>query len=540
MRILFPEAPAAVAEALLLPGEGKERLSQLAQLCFEATGQEPTMFDLGLEALVAAWEADPADGEAARLALLAMARKPRALPGLAPDLEAVAKAWRQPENRRYLDRLRARGDVGALLDFLRAQGKKEPGNPFWLREFLEEATVAGEFAAAQAQLDARGSSLPAWARDRVRGDLALLGGDPAGAMAMFEASLLARPMPTTLARLGECAFRLDDVELAARRWAELAELQPWRVGWLLRLHDLLCGPPGRRASLPGSVLAMIVSQGGPDMLDRCLERLFAQPDPLLAALVCDNGDASVATALDAWLGRIGPERLQVLRLPVAVGVPAARNWMRRLDSVAAADQVLLLDDRALLPSGWRESFGAAVALRPDAAFHALAATDEGRPGWLAGLGGGILPEVGLTPEGQAATPPAPRFVLDEPWRREPDFGQFDGARPCLAAPGACKLVAGELLRGAPDFDLRFSPTGCEDADRDLAQALAGRVGSCVGLARVALQTGPHPARDAGILAANLHKLQKKIDAAQTLALLERGRAAARADLEGKLARLAQR
>jgi len=401
MRILFPEAPAAVAEALLLPGEGKERLSQLAQLCFEATGQEPTMFDL-----------------------------------------------------------------------------------------------------------------------------ALLGGDPAGAMAMFEASLLARPMPTTLARLGECAFRLDDVELAARRWAELAELQPWRVGWLLRLHDLLCGPPGRRASLPGSVLAMIVSQGGPDMLDRCLERLFAQPDPLLAALVCDNGDASVATALDAWLGRIGPERLQVLRLPVAVGVPAARNWMRRLDSVAAADQVLL--------------FGAAVALRPDAAFHALAATDEGRPGWLAGLGGGILPEVGLTPEGQAATPPAPRFVLDEPWRREPDFGQFDGARPCLAAPGACKLVAGELLRGAPDFDLRFSPTGCEDADRDLAQALAGRVGSCVGLARVALQTGPHPARDAGILAANLHKLQKKIDAAQTLALLERGRAAARADLEGKLARLAQR
>ncbi len=155
-------------------------------------------------------------------------------------------------------------------------------------------------------------------------------------------------------------------------------------------------------------------------------------------------------------------------MPVNLGAPVARNWLRAQPEVAAADWVAYLDDDALVPPDWLERFGQAVALDPDASAWGCRVVDAAPP-----------PRVQSADLHVCLRPGAGEGVFDLPLglldvcSQDLDFGQLDYSRPCVSVTGCCHLFRTEALLAGPEFDVRFSPTQYDDLDRDLQIVLAG-------------------------------------------------------------------
>ena len=153
----------------------------------------------------------------------------------------------------------------------------------------------------------------------------------------------------------------------------------------------------------------------------------------------DNGsEDGTAEMLRGWAERLsgGTASLQVETLPVNVGAPAARNWLKRLPEVRAADWVAYLDDDALVPHDWLARFGQAVSLDPDAAVWGCRVCDE------------TPPRVQSADLHLQAQPQAGDGVFDlnlefvDTCGQDLDFGQLGYSRPCVSVTGCCHLFRG--------------------------------------------------------------------------------------------------
>lgn len=536
----FDGAPQALARRLLVGGSGPG----LAVARDAALAAGEGWAELADALCLAVWEGAPFWPQAASQVLSRQATKPFLPPALAGLAKAVVAATRPPAADPYFDRLAGRRDLEKMCAYLLSRQAKTPDDP----DILYKLAVFGPMAAgATAEVEARFAGLSgpmAPLGTFLAAELALLDGRPAAARDRFVG--LAEAFPAGARRLGlaEAAWRQGDRETALAELAAVARARPWDCLTLARLHDLATGRDARTAPLPGSVAVLLYSFNSASLLDATLTALaetdwgFAPGDAEPRVLVLDNGSRdATAEVLAGWAGRLG-RMLGVVRLPVNIGAPAARNWLAALPEVAGRQFVAYLDDDATVPPDWLGRFGAAVDAYPRAGVWGCRIVGRDAPRFVQCADSHLFP----TPRDGEGFGRA--FDLASPWLVTPDWGQYAVCRPCSTVTGCCHLFRTDVLRDTGDFDIRFSPTQYDDLDHDLRLLLAGKVPVCQGhLAVVHAKTTGAASQIGGAQYgagfANQFKLHHKYDDAEiqraantAFAALARDAAAKRAAVVG--------
>ena len=513
--------PAGPARLLGLGCTGRSHSARLAEAALAAAGnaaspeQGAMLLELGVDFLLAAWEADPLNGRLAAM-LLSLAGKLPILPRpVLETLNAVAGSWREPDNTAYLDRLADAGEPERLARYLADSAKREPGNLAWPQRLARLGLEAGDPALVRTAL--AGLSEPSGRAASLRGAAlplladAALAATPDKALRPASEAAAGLPLPDALSRLARAMLAAGDPEKARQTLRRSLQTRPWRSSDRLLLRELEQGTP-EDAPLPGR-LRVLLAGSDPAALDATLAALAPElpGNARVAALALGNPEA--AALLRLWGERLG-HRLDLEELPLDPGRPAARNWLLARDGNRNADWLLFADAGAVPAPGWAGRLGAALAANPEAAVLGCRVLAAGNPGRVLAVDGGLL--FGLEDElGQHTALGGGRVLLAPADLHAdlPDLGRFGYTRPCLFAAGAFLLVRADAL-GQERCDLRFSPQAHDDTDLGLRLALAGK--RTVYAGRLAVTA---PACDTpGVESANLYKLQMKIDADQVRAL----------------------
>jgi hypothetical protein len=492
--------PEELRYGLLLGGVGRTHLADLARW---ALGRPETAV-LGLDLLLAAFEAGPLDGGLAGMLAGLDARAGFLSPGARAMAQAAAAAWREPEDAGNMADLAGTREYDRLLGLLREGFRKDPVNLFWSRHLLDLGYLLADWDAARRLVqEAPWPGALKAARDKCLGDVAFQLGDFEAAGSHYKAARLLRPARF---RLGQCLFRQGRLDEASREWRKALAQAPWNTNILLRLHDRLLDldrPSATpRPPLPGGLAVCLYTSGKARELEATLGALYASDLDGARVVVLDNGSTDgTQQVLAAWRDRIGGA-LETIRLPVNVGAPAARNWLARHEAVAASRFTAFLDDDALVPPDWVGFFGRAVEAYPQAGVWGCKVVDLAAPGRIQNADVNFLDDSGPDP------------VLASLCSQDLDFGQFDYIRPCLSVTGCCHLFRTSLLEETGDFDIRFSPTQYDDLDHDLGQAALGRTAVYQGglTVRHARLSGALLNRDraaTGVSLGNLRKLSAK-------------------------------
>ncbi|MBI4805802.1 MAG: glycosyltransferase [Desulfovibrio sp.] len=489
------DLPEGLRYGLLLGATGKPHLADLARRALAA----PETSRLGLDILLAAWEAGPLDGTLARLLAGLDTRAGFLAPKVRAAVNAVAANWREPDDTGPMAVLAANRSYDELKDWLASNCIREPDNLFWRQHLLDLAYLLADWEIVLRSLEMPWPEGLAPLRDKSRGDVHFQRGDYQEAALWYEGARLLRPARI---RLGHCLFRLGRPDEAASQWRRSLSQAPWNINLLLRYFDRLAGRdlPGRPIS--GPVAVCLYTSGKAAELDATLAALFSSELAGARVVVLDNGSPDATPeVLAAWRDRAGGI-LETITLPVNVGAPAARNWLARHDVVASSDFVAYLDDDAMVPHDWSRLFGRAVEISPDAGVWGCKVVDLDAPGRIQNVDIHLL----------EASGPEPAF--SSLCTQDLDFGQFDYIRPCLSVTGCFHLFRTELLRESGEFDIRFSPTQYDDLDHDLRLAALGHTAVYQGnlAVRHARLSGALLNQNAQATAnstANLHKLAAK-------------------------------
>lgn len=485
----------------------------------------------GLGRALAAWrfERQPLDPDAVR-GLLAAGRA-----GVDPGQRALARVLfprlGPPEAARDWPARRDGGRQAALVAL--DQGLADPEHAlYWRGRALEYALAEGlpdlaERVLADLAVEPGLTALAA----RLRAEVAAAFAGPQAVLAALEpvdAALF--PRFVALARADALAATGDRAgagAVLARAWRG----DSWQPGLTLRLHELLFPVPGRAvARIPGRVTVCLYTWNRCGPLARALESLSRSRLGPARLLVCDNGsgDATQAVCREAS-GRFAAGQFSLIRLPVNIGAPAARNWLVRACAPGPDDLVAFVDDDVTLPPDWLERLAGVLAADPGAevAGARILAGDAAVP---------VSADVRLLPPGDGR---AVRPLVNCP--RGPDLGLLAATRPCASVSGCCHLFRGSALASPAPFDIRFSPSQFDDLARDVAAFVAG--GRCVLAGEVAVahhqprSSGP-PASPDRVLGARI-KLDGLFSTPDMLVAAGRDLDTAWEELETKWARLSR-
>ena len=488
---------------------------------------------LGTALALAAWADTPLDPAVAAAAARLGGDSPQALAAA-----AVAAAARPAGPEPYYERLAGRRDTGRMVAYLLERCRKEPGDPTWLARLAriapmlpagdDLAEAEGVFAAASEPLAAPGAM--------AAGELALLAGRAEAAEVHLRRALELLPTGAAWFRLAEAMLAQGRRGEAQAAYAAARACRPWDTLLAARAADVAAGRDTALARLPGSLAVLLYCWNSPDLLAQALDALAASDWRHASeanVVVLDNGspEGVVSAVAAARAGSLGG-RLAVVRLPVNVGAPAARNWLAALPEVRESDFVAYLDDDAYVPPDWLGRFGAAVAASPGAGVWGCRVTAKDAPRFIQSGDAHLLP----TPRAEGTF--GRGFELARPWLAAPDWGQFRVSRPCASVTGCCHLFARPTLAAVGGFDIRFSPTQYDDLDHDLRLLLRREVPMYWGHLSVvhAKTTGAagQPGGSAwGSGFANQLKLHGKYDDAAVAAVTDAAFAALDADRQQK-------
>lgn len=342
-----------------------------------------------------------------------------------------------------------------------------------------------------------------------------------------------------LLRLG----RADSAKNQAGRelLAGLFAALPWHTHLGLKLHALTFPLPVAPPAAARDATILVYSWNKAALVRQTLESL-ARTDIAGARIwALDNGSSDgTGEAMEECRALFAPGAMSVVRLPVNIGAPAARNWLLSLPEVRARAWAVFLDDDVLLPQSWLlRLLGAGLA--------------GGRSGAVGcRIVSASLPTCLQSADYQLFRPGAgARTFEDRPdlvnvfdnCSGGLDFGLFDYARPAAHVSGCCHALRTSVLAELGGFDIAFSPTQFDDLERDLRSAVAGRGAVYCGDVAVAhvqhssLAKAKGPAA-IGQVMGNKLKLEGKFAPEDLLAVSEAGLAALWADMAVKWAELA--
>ncbi len=339
----------------------------------------------------------------------------------------------------------------------------------------------------------------------------------------------------TLAR-AEMMLRTGEGQGARLALAGLFAAMPWNVGLGLKLHALASPGPVAPARATGGASILVYSWNKAALARQTLESL-ARTDCGDARIFClDNGSSDgTGEAMQDCAGLFAPGALSVVRLPVNVGAPAARNWLLSLPEVQARPWAVFLDDDVVLPERWLRRLLGQGEARPQCGAVGCRIVSASGPACLQSADYQLF-----LPDGQPRTfrDLPENVVLFDNCAGQLDLGLFTYARPASHVSGCCHALRTEVLRELGGFDIRFSPTQFDDLDRDLRSAVAGRPAAYAGDVAVAhvqhssLAKAKGPAA-MGQVFGNKIKLEGKFSQADMDGAARRGLEALWADMAAK-------
>ncbi len=553
----YAPLPLLVRRGLLAGGVGWRHLFTLAERLLQAPGERVgEHLALSGELAQAAFEHNPMDPTLAALAapvVTALEQRGIGAYPMASMMRAVAQGESAPEDAASLQALKAAGDLDGVAALLETMIRQEPARWFWRREAQMLGLYRGDLTWTRERMAGAAPPGGAWTAHRLTADLAFLAGEYDTALKAYAQCLRAGDSPLVQTRLAETLHRLGRADQAVAVWRRALAARPWQVNLLYRLRDALAGHDGAPAAPSGGLGddAPASSVGVADV--SVLFYTFNKADDLDAALsalaatetgdarhgragrlirVLDNGSTDETPAvLRKWAARFGDGAdFGVVRLPVNIGAPAARNWLAQLPEVQARPFVAFLDDDALVPPGWLDRLGEAVRRHPDAGVWGCKVA--GAAGWGNPV---VLQSVDLHLEAppDAMEPAQPgglqyarRFMVTSIHHQELDFGQFDYIRPCASVTGCCHLFRTTTLNESGPFDVRFNPSQYDDLEHDLRLCLQDRPPVYTGWLAVGhiKREGTARRREDQSMAgamANLYKLQMRYTEAEFDAMRDR-------------------
>jgi GT2 family glycosyltransferase len=477
-------APPALADklralpqwAMGLEEPGLMRYLALAALSMAQSSGEAALAASGAGLAYWSWQRAPLD--AARQSLLA-----HALPG-SPAAEfatALSARLAGKVDAEGLAALLTGGDTSLIVRILLPHLREPSMGLAWLapawdgllrlgsaelpRAALCACRWPAAFAPLRARLAAEVSFLYAPAQEALATLDELDACDADGLFAAFSAYLRA-----------ELLLRLGETRAGRAILCALFAAMPWHTHLGLKLHDLLQPPPVAAAQATATAAILVYSWNKAELTRQTLESLARTDVGGARILALDNGSTDgTGEVMEACAGLFPAGGLRVIRLPVNIGAPAARNWLLVQPEVAASEFAVFLDDDVLLPERWlRRLLGAAMD-RPDAGAAGCRIVSATPPPCLQSADYQLF-----APSGEARTfrdLPEHVNVFDN-CAGALDFGFFTYARPATHVSGCCHALRTAVLRelglsGAGGFDIRFSPTQFDDLDRDLRSAVAG-------------------------------------------------------------------
>ncbi len=215
--------------------------------------------------------------------------------------------------------------------------------------------------------------------------------------------------------------------------------------------------------------ALYTYEKGPDF-NETMKSLAASNLENIHIFALNNGSSdSTAEVMSAWHEKLG-DKFTLVPLPINIGAPAARNWLKNLPEIIDYDYIAYLDDDAIIPQDWQAHFSSAVAAYPDAGVWGCKVVNEGQEE--------IIQHADIhlreTPRDFDDVLRSFEFAYFDPYNQDLDYGQFDFCRPCVSVTGCFHLFRMSVLLEIGDFDLRYAPTQYDDVDHDLMLAKAGK------------------------------------------------------------------
>ena len=423
----------------------------------------------GLDAALAAWnfERAPLDAAFAAAALTA-ARRGGEAPKRRALCAALARAADPGRDADSWPALRDGADTATAAGFLATRLAEPATAAAWRAKAFDFALSRGLPALARAVADSLGHA-PALApaAPRLRAEIAQAWDGPAAcldALASVDTTLFPRFHALATAHsLAEIGRDSDALAVLQPLWLS----ERWHPGLALRLHALLRPlPHADLDALPGRLFVFLYTWNRAPLLEATLESLAASRLGPARVVVLDNGGTDDTEAVCRKAAeRFAPGRFAVVRLPVNVGAPAARNWLAAVSGIGASDLAAYVDDDVTLPPQWLTRLAGALFADPDADVAGARIV-------AAAPGAAAVPQAAdvrlLPPDGAHSVRPLVNYGPG------PDLGLLAATRPCPSVCGCCHVLRGRALGPGAPFDVRFSPSQFDDLARDLRGYLAGR------------------------------------------------------------------
>lgn len=346
----------------------------------------------------------------------------------------------------------------------------------------------------------------------------------------------------------ELLLRLDRGQAGRELLAGCFQAMPWHTHLGLKLHGLAFPLPVAPPEAANDAVILVYSWNKAALVRQTLESL-ARTDIAGARIVAldngstdgtGNGDGTGET-MEQCRALFASGAMSVVRLPVNIGAPAARNWLLSLPEVRERAWAVFLDDDVLLPERWLLRLLGAGRAEERAGAVGCRIVSASRPVCLQSADYQLFrPGTGArTFEGR----PDLVNVFDN-CSGGLDFGLFSYARPAAHVSGCCHALRMSVLAELGGFDIAFSPTQFDDLDRDLRSAVAGRGAVYCGDVAVAHVQHSSLAKAKGAAAigqvmGNKLKLEGKYAQADLEPVSEAGMNALWADLAAKWAALAE-
>jgi GT2 family glycosyltransferase len=326
---------------------------------------------------------------------------------------------------------------------------------------LDACVWPGELAPLRARLAAEVKFLYARPEQALEAVAALEAVDAAGLFSAWAAYARA-----------ELLLRLGEGQAGREGLAALFAALPWHTHLGLKLHDLLSPRPVAAPGAAARAVILVYSWNKAGLVRQTLESLARTDFCQARILALDNGSTDgTGEVMEDCAGLFPAGALRVIRLPVNIGAPAARNWLIAQGEVQAAEFAVFLDDDVLLPERWLGRLLGEAQAHPEAGAAGCRIVSATPPPCLQSADYQLF-----APTGQARTireVPEHVNVFDN-CAGALDLGLFTYARPAVHVSGCCHALRVDVLRELGGFDIRFSPTQFDDLDRDLRCAIAGR------------------------------------------------------------------
>lgn len=480
MHFSWQDLPRQLAIPLLKGSVGRLHLVSMADLALNLTHEADTeralhLVDIAAGMLSAAWETDMLDPVTAGQVLSIQEVRPFLSQALLRIARFFAAMPPLPDDLDELNHCLAARDTPMTLRYLDSRRRRDPRNPFWLRQGIMVGLVEGQHDWLERWLTRADDTLPSPVRDVLQGDIAFARGTYKEAADLYRKSLRYLPVPTWRERLGEACRRLGRRDEALAHWDAVLAQRPWHTNLVLCRDDLRA-ERDEGGSLPeGRGLVLLYTWNKAESLEVTLRSLAASDLGDTDIIVLDNGSTdATGEVLARWEERLG-SRIRSVALPCNIGAPAARNWLLTLPEARACDWLVFLDDDAAVPPDWLRLFGKAMGEYPNHPVYGCRVVDQSEPMNIQSVDL-HLDEGGPSGDARGGEPAhIRRFSVSGLHHQVLDFGQFSYMRPCVSVTGCCHLFRRQALDAVGPFDLRFSPSQYDDLEHDVRFTLHGRL-----------------------------------------------------------------